>query len=148
MADIDQVMSKHSKEYRFHGVRSETLARLIAQSDGSILLWGTDVDEHIDNLDGELEAEYVQGAGYLYVVGIRDLDMSFSEFCDEGGLVLVLEKQVAESFIFDHPSDNRQEIIKAEEWKIVGGLRPLYDEDGDIIDQQAFSLEEILSESF
>ncbi len=140
MADIDQVMSKHSDNYRFHGVRSATLEALIAQASPDIALWGTDHDEHIDGED----AEYAQGAGYLYVTGISDLEMSFNEFCDDGGLVLVLEKIASEPFEFDHPTDRRQSIIKVEEWQVVGGLRPVVDEDGEIVDQEAFSLEEIL----
>ena len=145
MADIDNILSKHSDHYRFHGVRSATLQALIAQAEnGQVALWGTDHDEHIDNEDGELEAEYTQGEGYLYVTDISDVEMSFNEFCDEGGLVLVLEKVASEPFEFDHPTDRRQSIIKVEEWKVVGGIRPVVDEDGDVIDQEAFSLEEIM----
>jgi len=144
MADIDQVMSKHSDNYRFHGVRSATLEALIAQASPDIALWGTDVDEHIDNQDGETEAQYTQGAGFLYVTGVSDIEMSFNEFCDDGGIVLVLEKVASAPFEFDHPTDRRQSIIKVEEWQVVGGLRPVVDEDGEIVDQEAFSLEEIL----
>ncbi len=146
--DIDQLMSKHSSNYCFHGVRSATLSRLIAQSNGSIALWGTDHDEHIDNQDGELDAKYVQGEGFLYVTDISDLEMSFNEFCDEGGVVLVLEKQVADPFEFIHEDDSRQHIIQVQEWKVIGSLRPVVDEDGEVIDQECFSLDEILNEEF
>ncbi len=139
--DIDTLMSKHSSNYRFHGVRSETLSRLIAQSEGSMLLWGTDHDEHIDNQD--FESEYVQGQGFLYVTDISDVEMSYNEFCDDGGLVLVLEKSVSEPFEFIHEDDIRQRIVKVQEWNVVGGLRPVVDADGDVIDQEAFSLDEI-----
>lgn len=144
MVDIDQLLSKSSENYLFHGVRAATLHRLIAQSEnGEILLWGTDHDEHIDNEDGELDTEYVQGQGFLYTTDISDIEMSYQEFCDDGGLVLVLEKMVAEPFDFEHPSDRRQHIVKAEEWKVIGGLRPLFDED-----EECFSLEDILNEEF
>lgn len=145
MADIDTILSKHSSNYRFHGVRSATLERLIGQSEhGAIKLWGTDHDEHIDNQDGEFDVAYVQGEGFLYVTDISDMEMSFNEFCDDGGLVLVLEKIVAEPFEFIHEDDSRQCIINVQEWKVVGGLRPVVDEDGDVIDQEAFSVEEIV----
>lgn len=146
--DIDELMSKHSDTYRFHGVRSETLSQLVAQSvDGSIALWGTDHDEHVDNWDNEFETKYVQGAGFLYVTRFADVDMSFNEFCDEGGIVLVLEPIIgSEPVEFDHPSDRRQLIINVEEWRVIGGLRPVFDEDGDVIDQEAFSLEEIIQQ--
>ncbi len=121
MVDIDNLLSKSNEHYLFHGVRSATLSRLISQSEnGSILLWGTDHDEHVDN----------------------------QEFCGEGGLVLVLEKIVSEPFDFEHPSDDRQHIVKVEEWKVIGGIRPLFDEDEEVIGEECFSLEEILSEEF
>src|SRR5713226_4836379 len=116
MADIDQVMSKSSDNYRFHGVREATLSRLIAQAeDGNILLWGTDRYVHID--DDEF-AEYTQGAGYLYTAEIQGWEICFDSFIDDCGLVLILEKQVEEPFEFDHPSDRRQKLIKVEEWKV------------------------------
>ena len=148
MTSIDQLLSKSSDHYRFHGVRAQTLSQLISQSENSeILLWGTDEDEHITE-DFE-EAEYVQGEGFLYVTDIRNIQMSYSEFCDDGGLVLVLEKSVEKPFEFEHPTDRRQFIIKVQEWKVVGGLRPVeVDEDGDVVEEEAFSLEDILSENF
>lgn len=147
MADI---FSKFSECY-FHGVRGATLARLVHQSEnGQIALWGTDQDEHVTE-DFE-KAEYVQGAGYLYVTDISDMEMSFNEFCDEGGMVLVLEPQVEYPFDFEHPSDYRQHIIKVEEWKVIAGLRPVYDEEDEyqeeIIDHEIFSLEDLLAEHF
>jgi len=142
--NIDTLLSKHSDTYRFHGVRSATLQELINQSqDGEIALYGTDHDEHIDNEDFEFDAEYTQGAGFLYVTSFRDVEMSFNEFCDEDGMVFVLEPISSEPFEFDHPSDRRQSIIKVEDWKVVGGLRPMFDEDGDLIEMEAFSLAEI-----
>ena len=142
--NIEQLLSKHSNTYRFHGVRSATLQELLSQSeDGAIALWGTDHDEHIDNEDGEFDTEYTQGAGFLYVTSFRNVEMSFNEFCDEDGIVFVLEPIVTEPFEFDHPSDRRQSIIKAEDWNVIGGLRPVLDEDGDLIEMEAFSLEEI-----
>jgi len=145
--DIDNLLSRHSDNYRFHGVSGETLATLVSQSEGqSITLWGTDHDEHIDNADNELETEYLQGAGYLYVTSYNDIDMSYNEFCKNGGLVLVLEKNVDAPFECGHPSDRRQFIIKVEQWTVVGGLRPVFDEDEEIVDQEALSLEEIEEE--
>ena len=131
--NIDQLLSKHSDNYRFHGVREATLARLIAQSEnGNITLWGRDTED---------EGEYLEGAGELSVTDYYSLDLSFNEFCDEDGVVFVLEAVV------DEPSEEqhgRHEIlVKAEEWKVIGGLRPVRDENEDVIDQEAFSLEEI-----
>jgi hypothetical protein len=145
--DIDDLMTKSNDYYRFHGVRRATLERLVAQGEGDQLrLWGTDHDEHIDNQDGEFEVEYVRGAGYLYTTDISDLEMSASEFAGDDGLVLVLEKIIDTPFEFEHPSDRRQCIVRAEEWRVVGGLRPVFDEDGDLIDQEALSLDEIREE--
>ena len=142
--NIDQLLSKHSDNYRFHGVQSETLEALVSQmEDGVISLWGTDHDEHIDNQDGEFDSEYVQGAGFLYTTTINDIEMSYSEFSGDDGLVLVLEKVADEPFEFTHPTDRRQRIIKVEEWKVVGGLRPVLDEDGEICDQEVVSIEEM-----
>lgn len=135
--NIDDLMSKHSDNYRFHGVRSATLARLIAQSeDNQITLWGRVEDE-----DGC--ADYEQGQGELSATDISDIEMSFNEFCDENGLVLVLEKQVASPVDELHPTDRREHLLRCEEWRVVGGIRPVFDEDGDVIDQEAFSIEEI-----
>lgn len=145
--DIDDLMIKNSDNYRFHGVRRATLERLVSQSEGGeIRLWGTDHDEHIDNADGEFEVEYVQGEGYLYTTDISDLEMSASEFAGDDGLVLVLEKIVDEPFEFEHPSDRRQCIVRAEEWRVIGAVRPIFDEDGDMIDQEALSLDAIREE--
>lgn len=136
MADIDTILSKNNDNYRFHGVRSATLYRLIQQSEnGEITLWGRNPESET--------SEYLQGEGELSCTEIQYWEMSFNEFCDEEGMVLVLEKQVAEPFEEQHETDYREHLIRAEEWKVVGGLRPVIDEDGDVIDQEAFSLEEI-----
>ncbi len=143
MADI---FSKFSECY-FHGVRGATLRRLIVQAEnGHIALWGTDQDEHVDE-DFE-KAEYVQGEGYLYVTDISDIEMSVNEFCDETGLVLVLEPQVEYPFDFEHPSDYRQHIIKVEEWKVIAGLRAICDEYSEVEDYEEISLDDLLSENF
>ena len=137
--DIDQLLSKHSDNYRFHGVREATLSRLVAQSEnGQIVLWGR-------NSESET-SEYLQGEGELSVTDISDIEMSFNEFCDEGGLVLVLEKIVDEPAEVDHESDGREHLVRVEEWQVVGGIRPIFDEDGDVVDQEAFSLDEIFAE--
>ncbi len=139
--DIDQLLSKHSDNYRFHGVRSATLSRLIAQSEnGEILLWGRNPESET--------SDYQQGTGELSVTDISDIEMSYNEFCDDGGLVLVLEKIVAEPVEIDHESDAREHLVRVQDWKVVGGLRPVVDEDGEVIDQEVFSLDEILSEEF
>ncbi len=138
MADIDDIMSKSSEHYLFHGVRAATLQRLIAQSEhGQIVLWGRVEDE-----DGN--ADYQCGRGELSTTDISDIEMSFNEFCDEDGLVLVLEKLVDEPFDELHPTDRREHWIRAEEWRVVGGVRPVFDENEEVIDQQAFSVEEIM----
>ncbi len=142
--NIDQLLSKHSSNYRFHGVQAETLEALVAQADGAIQLWGSDHDEHIDNQDGEFESEYVQGQGFLYTTTINDIEMSYQEFIGDSGLVLVLEKVADEPFEVVHPSDRRQRIIKVEDWKVIGGLRPVLDEDQEVVDQEVVSLDELL----
>ncbi len=138
--DIDTLMSKHSRNYRFHGARAATLSRLVAQSEnGSITLWGRDLEN---------EGEYLEGHGELSCTDISDIEMSYNEFCDDGGLVLVLEKIIENPFEEGHESDVREHLIRAEEWRVIGGLHPIFDEDGDVIDQEAFSLEEIMQESY
>jgi hypothetical protein len=137
MADIDELMNKRSDNYLFHGVKGATLAQLIDQSeDGNLVLWGRVEDE-------DENADYSQGQGELSATDINDIEMSFNEFCDQSGLVLVLEKQVAEPVDELHPTDRREHLIRCEEWRVVGGVRPVYDEDGEVVDQEAFSLEEI-----
>jgi hypothetical protein len=134
--NIDQLLSKHSDNYRFHGIRSATLTRLIAQSEnGQIVLWGRDTED---------EGEYLAGQGELSVTDISDVEMSYNEFCDEGGLVLVLEKLVTEPVEVRHETDRREKLVQAAEWQVIGGLRPIFDEDGDVIDQEVFSLDEIV----
>lgn len=135
--DIDNLLSKHSDNYLFHGVRGATLFRLINQSEnGQIVLWGRVEDE-----DGR--ADYAQGRGEISATDISDIEMSYNEFCDEEGLVLVLEKQVASPVDERHSTDRREHLVRCEEWRVIGGIRPVFDEDGDVIDQEAFSLEEI-----
>ncbi|MFL5625926.1 MAG: hypothetical protein ACJ788_10085, partial [Ktedonobacteraceae bacterium] len=91
--DIDTLISKSSDNYRFHGTRG-FLSELIAQSEnGEITLWGRDHDEAVD---GEIEAEWVQGQGFLYATDITGIDVCFNSFCESGEVVLVLEKIVAE----------------------------------------------------
>jgi hypothetical protein len=131
--DIDELMSKHSRNYRFHGVRAATLNRLLQQSEGGqIVLWG------------RVEEGYEQGKGEISATDISDIEMSFHEFCDEDGLVLVLEKKVESPFEERHPTDRRECWLQCEEWQVIGGIRPVFDEDEDVIDQEAFSLSEIM----
>lgn len=141
--DIDELMSKSSDHYRFHGVSLATLERLIGQSEGGeILLWGTD---HDDFVDGEEYSDYVQGKGYLYTTDIRGIELSCNEFAGDDGLVLVLERIVDDpQEWFPRAADNRECLVRVEEWRVIGGVRPIFDEDGDMIDQEALSIEEVL----
>lgn len=142
---MEELLCKHSENYRFHGVRAATLYRLVTQAENSqLLLFGTTHNEEIDNQDGELESEYEQGYGFLYCTDISDIEMSSNEFTDEGGLVLVLEKQVTDPFEVIHPTDSRQRIIKVQEWKVVGGIRLIFGEDNEMISQEVVSLKQIL----
>src|SRR5437879_3722870 len=129
--DIDTLMSKHSDNYRFHGVRG-WLSTLIAQSEnGEIKLWGRSHDESVDD---EVEAEWMQGEGYLYCADIRDLDICYKEFMADGEVVLVLEKLVDEPQEWYPRSGKRERLIRVEEWRVIGGLRPgAVDEDGDAV---------------
>lgn len=136
--DINDLLNERPGEdkFRFHGVRAATLNRLIAQSeDGQITLWGRVEDE-----DGN--ADYEQGQGELSATDIRHWELSFNEFCDENGMVLVLEKQVAEPF--EEQYSRSELLVRVEEWKVIGGLRPVFDEDGDVVEEEAFSLQEIM----
>ncbi len=146
--DIDKLMQQMPGEdkYRFHGVCGATLSELVRQSDGEIRLWGTDHDEHVDNQNGECETEYVQRQGYLYVTEQSEWELSFNEFAGEDGLVLVLKKNDKDPFEISHPTDRRQSIVRAEEWLVIGGLRGIYDENEELCDQEALSLEEISDE--
>ncbi len=143
---IDQLLSKDSDNYRFHGA-GDFLSELIAQAeDGEITLWGRD---HDDAVDGESECEWVQGQGYLYCTYIRGIEVCYNSFSGSEGLVLVLEKLVDEPQEWSPRSgDRRESLIRAEEWRVIGAVRPLFDEDGDEIDQEAFSLQDILDENF
>lgn len=130
----------------FHGVKGATLDRLIAQSDdGHITLWGRVVDE-------EGRAGYECGAGELSVTDAASIEVSFHSFCDEDGMVLILEPITDDPSVECHNQD--EYLIKAEEWRVAGGLRPVYTEvdeeeewpdEPELIDQQEFSLEEILA---
>ncbi len=143
--DIDKLMSELPGEdkYRFHGVCGATLSELVRQSDGEIRLWGTDHDGNIDNADNEFETKYVQGEGYLYVTEQKSWETSFNEFAGEDGLVLVLEKRVSDPF---ETSNRHESIVRTEEWLVIGGLRGIYDENEELCDQEALSLEEINDE--
>ena len=142
--DIDQLLTKSSDNYRFHGVQGATLSRLINQSEnGQITLWGQ------SDPDGD-ESEYVQGEGSLYVTSIEGLGLSYKEFACEDGLVLVLEKQVENpTEEFPRANDQRERLIQVVEWQVIGGLRATsFDEDGDYEEDEAISLSDILSENF
>lgn len=146
--DIDTLMSKHSNNYRFHGPRG-FLSELIAQSEtGEIKLWGRTQDDAVEVDEAGEVAEFVQGEGYLYCADIDDVDICFNEFCESGEIVLVLEKQSAEAQEWFPRSGRRERLIRVEEYKVIGGVRPLYDEDGDLCELEAISLEDILSENF
>jgi hypothetical protein len=142
--DILDLLSKPGSHYRYHGVRNATLTLLLCQAqDNQIVLWGQERDEHVSELDYE-GFHYIQGGGYLYTS--LDEEMCYENFCDEGGIVLVLEKQIETPFELILPTDRRQRIVKCAEWRVIGGVRPytVLEDDGfecECID--AFSLEEI-----
>jgi hypothetical protein len=143
--DIDDLMTKSNDHYRFHGVLSVTLERLVSQSeDGAIRLWGTD---HNDFVDGEEYADYTQGEGYLYCTDISGIELSCEAFCGSDGLVFILEKLVDDpQEWFPRAADKRECLVRVEEWHVIGAIRPIFDEDGDLIDQEALSLEEVLEQ--
>lgn len=146
MTSIDQLLSKSSDHYRFHGA-GDFLSDLIAQAeDGAIKLWGR---THDDAVDGEAECEWAAGEGFLYCTDIRGIEVIYNNFSGSEGLVLVLEKFVDEPQEWSPRSaDRRESLIRAEEWRVIGAVRPIFDEDGEEVDQEAFSLEDILSENF
>jgi len=142
--DIEQLLTKHSDNYRFHGVQGATLRKLIGQSEnGQIVLWGQ------SDPDGDF-SEYVQGAGSLYVTDISGIGLSYKEFACEDGLVLVLEKQIENpQESFPRAATRIERLIETAEWRVIGGLRATsFDEDGDYEEDEAISLSDILSENF
>jgi len=73
------------------------------------------------------------------------VDMSCNEFVDAGGLLFVLEPVVTEPQEREHDTDRRECLLHVEEWRVVGGLRPVFDEDEEIVEFAAFSVDEILA---
>ena len=149
--ELDELMGKHSDTYRFHGVKGCNLSRILKNSEeGEITLWGRadeDAEEEEDEVNG-----YLPGRGELSVTKWTDIEMSCNEFCDEDGVVFVLEPIVESPREDEHPSDRREFRIQVEEWRVIGGIRPVfertYDEDDELIEEelvefQALSLEEI-----
>src|SRR4051812_17498103 len=117
MVDIDNLLSKSNEHYRFHGVRSQVLSQLISQSEnGQIILWGEDHNDFIE--EEEVYSEYVQGEGYLYSTSVEGMELSCDPtFCNDGGIVLVLEKIVDEpQEWYPRPGDKRERLIRVEEW--------------------------------
>lgn len=150
--ELDELMTKDSSLYRFHGVKECNLSRILKNSEeGVVTLWGRadeDADEEEDEVNG-----YLPGRGELSVTRWNDIEMSCNEFCDEDGVVFVLEPVVESPREDEHPSDRREFRIQVEEWRVIGGIRPVfqreYDEDDNLIDEeivefQALSLQDIL----
>jgi hypothetical protein len=144
--DIDTLLSRDSRTYRFHGVRADILSSLIQQSeDGKIILWGRNPEIDAEDFDEEDAEHYLQGAGELSCTKWADVEMSCQEFCNEGGIVLVLESIVKDAQENRHPTDRREWLIDASQWQVIGGLSPSFDEDGELLELEASSLEEILA---
>jgi hypothetical protein len=144
--EIEQLLSKHSDNYRFHGA-GQFLSSLIAQSENEMKLWGRTTDDAVDD---EEKCEWVQGEGYLYVTNMAGIEICYNNFASDDKIVLVLEKQVDEpQEWYPRNADSREMLIRVEEWKVVGAIRPTaFDEDGDVLEDEGISLEDLLSENF
>ncbi len=96
--------------------------------------------------DVELEdeaLEWVRDGGWLYTVANTDLDLCESEFVQDG-LILELAPRVDHPEIVLQGRNGREKVVRVEEWEVVGAMRPLVDEDGEVIEQQEFSLLQVL----
>jgi hypothetical protein len=145
--DIELLLSKHSDNYRFHGA-GQFLSSLIAQAEnGEMKLYGR---SHDDAVDGEEECEWVAGLGYLYVTNMAGIEICYNNFASDDKVVLVLEKQVDEpQEWYPRNADSREMLIRVEEWKVIGAIHPTaFDEDGDVLEDEGISLEDLLSENF
>ncbi len=145
--DIDTLMSKDSDNYRFHGA-GQFLSALIAQAENNEMkLYGR---SHDDKVDGEEECEWTPGEGFLYVTNMAGISICYDNFASDDKIVLVLEKVVDEpQEWFPRNADRREMLIRVEEWKVIGAIRPTaFDEDGDVLEDEGIALENLLSGDF
>jgi hypothetical protein len=141
--DIFDMLDHNGRETVFHGVRSATLSKLVSESeDGNIHLYGRSSRDW----DDEDAASHIQNGGYLYVTDYKEIDFSANEFCDDGGVILVLGAKVSDPEIVDEAA--REHVIRLDEWEVIGGVRPAFDpETGDLDEEnwEILSLEEVLA---
>lgn len=126
-------------EHLFHAVAAANLAHMI-DGDGIHFYGRSEPDEELDD-----EAlEHILDGGWIYTVANADLDLCENEFVADG-LILELASKVESPEIILQGRNGREKVIRVEEWEVVLGIRPVLDEDGEVIDQIEFSLEEILN---
>lgn len=146
--ELDALLTKNSNNYRFHGAGAHLSALIAEAVDGEIKLYGRSTD---DAVDGQDDGEWVAGSGYLYCVEVSGLELVYNNhFMGPDNLCLVLEKIVDEPQEWSpRTADRRESLIRVEEWRVIGAVRPVeFDEDGDAVEEEAFSLEDILDENF
>ena len=127
-----------TQEHLFHAVAASNLAHMI-QEDGIHFYGRSEPDVELED-----EAlEWVRDGGWLYTVANTDLDLCESEFVQDG-LILELAPRVDHPEIVLQGRNGREKVVRVEEWEVVGAMRPLVDEDGEVIEQQEFSLLQVL----
>jgi len=127
-------------EHFFHAVAATNLAHMI-ESDGIHFYGRSAPDAELSEKDEALE--WVRDGGWLYTVANTDLDLCENEFVRDG-LILELAPRVGNPEIVLQGRNGREKVIRVEEWQVIGAIRPILDADGEVVDQQDFSLEDIL----
>lgn len=151
--DFLDKLDYNGHEVRFHGVVAGNLSGILdlsrSEGDGKIHLYGRD---HADEEEGmENEAlDWLVDDGVLYTVKFDDIELSYSEFCDDEGVVLMFGARAGiEPEIRYQGRGNRENVLRVPEWEVIGAIRPVYqDEDEYEIDDdkiEFFSVEELLS---
>jgi len=132
------------QEHLFHAVAASNLSKMI--ENGAIHFYGR-AETDAQNAESGNAAEWILDGGWLYTVSNRDLDLSENEFVGDG-LILELAAIVENPQIVLQGRNGREKVIRVEEWQVVGAIRPICDEDGEVIDQEEISFEEIVNGAF
>jgi hypothetical protein len=129
-------------EHLFHAVAAANLSQMVYG--GQVHFYGRSAP------DAELEdevLEHILDGGWIYSVSNRDLDLCFNEFVGDG-LVLELAPMVAHPEIVLQGRNGREKVIRVQEWQVVGAIRPVTDEDGEVVAQEEISFEELIDGNF
>lgn len=143
--DIFDMLDHNGRETVFHGVRGATLNKLVSESeDGKIHLYGRSSRDWDDE---GCAISHIQDGGYLYVTEYKEIDFSVNEFCDDGGLILVLGAKASDPEIVDEAA--REHVIRLDEWEVIGGIRPSFDPESGELDEEnweVLSLQEVMEQ--